>query len=290
MKEREAVTHDLEAALGKLAQVKPRDSVSGQNLAARKEKVRAALATVKAEPLDVPPLPPPPPSPTILAEGNFENGLQGWNTAGVGDAIPTVVSDIVREGSHSGRVILPGFQGRAELILGGDGSSAFNPIKFTEGGERTYAFSVFVDQLIWGHPGAHNIFFQLKGDGTGSPLLALQLWNWMQESDGKPGGKGLWISDATGDYYAAPFALNTWHDLKIKFKVSGLSGGGSYAIELDSTPIASNPHIQTLASGHEYAYIKDGLYRNGAVLASDAANQEISSTSELRLDAARLSA
>lgn len=74
-----------------------------------------------------------PPRPDGLVwENGFENGLSGWNTAGVGDVDPSTSTDIVHSGQRSGRVVLNGSQDRSELIMGGRGDGDFSDT-------RTYA-------------------------------------------------------------------------------------------------------------------------------------------------------
>jgi len=69
-----------------------------------------------------------------------------------------------------------------------------------------------------------------------------------------------------------------WHDIVIHFKASAV-GAGFYEVYLDGDLIDSRSGVSMIADGADFAYIKDGLYRNGG---------EIPGTSELRLDAARL--
>ena len=64
------------------------------------------------------------PASAPLLEAGFENGLEGWNTAGVGEVVPTVVSSPVQTGAHSGRFALTGSENRSELIFGGNGSAS----------------------------------------------------------------------------------------------------------------------------------------------------------------------
>jgi hypothetical protein len=180
----------------------------------------------------------------------------------------------VRSGAKSGKVVLTGSQNRSELILGGSGGgSTSGTVELREGDERYYGFSVNVQQMTYGKPGAHNLFMQFKSDGTGSPNFGLQLWDYA-------GKRGLWShSDAMGgDRYLAPFAQNQWHDIVIHFKASS-TDDGFYRLYLDGQLIDSRDNVSMIVPGHSYGYIKDGIYRNGGA---------IPGTSELRLDAARL--
>jgi Polysaccharide lyase len=217
-----------------------------------------------------------------VLDAGFEQGLFNWNTAGVGEALPTVASDVVRSGSQAGRVVLTGSQGRSELILGGNGGgSTSGMIEFHEGDEYWYGFSFYIESMVYGHPGAHNLIMQFKGDDDGSPAFGLQLWDY-EGDDGEyaESPKGLWSHGPAmdGDRFLAPVGEHEWHDVAIHFRASG-SGAGFYEVYLDGSLIDSRSGVSMIASGASFAYIKDGLYRSG---------EDIPGTSELRLDAAKL--
>lgn len=217
-----------------------------------------------------------------VLDAGFENGLFNWNTAGVGEVLPSVVSDTVRSGDSAGRVALSGTEHRSELILGGNGGgSTSGMIEFHEGDEYWYGFSFYIVSMVYGEPGAHNLIMQFKGDDGGSPAFGLQLWDY-EGDDGEyeDNPKGLWSHGPSmdGDRFLAPVAEQQWHDVVIHFKASG-SGDGFYELYLDGQLIDSRSGVSMIADGAAYAYIKDGIYRNG---------DEIPGTSELRLDAARL--
>ncbi len=222
------------------------------------------------------PTPAPSPAPIVapLLDASFENGLANWNLAGVGDVNPTVATDLVRSGTKSVKVALTGSQNRSELILGGNGNGSTNgTVEFREGVERYYAFSINVQQMVYGKPGAHNLFMQFKSDGTGSPAFGLQLWDYQ-------GKRGLWSHSSAmgGDRYLAPLAHNQWHDVLIHFKASS-TGNGFYRLYLNGKLIDSRDNVSMILAGRSYAYIKNGIYRNGG---------NIPGTSDIRLDAARL--
>jgi polysaccharide lyase-like protein len=211
---------------------------------------------------------------TLLVDAGFENGLRNWNTAGVGDVVPTVGSDVVRSGVKAARVALTGSQDRSELILGGDGGgSTDGTVELRDGDERYYAFSINVQQMVYGEPGAHNLITQLKSDGEGSPNFGLQLWDYQ-------GKRGLWShGDAMGgDRYLAPLAHDQWHDVVIHFKASS-AGAGFYRVYLDGQLVDSRDNVSVIRPDRSSGYIKTGLYRNG---------DEIPGTSDIRIDAARL--
>ncbi len=216
-----------------------------------------------------------------VIDAGFEEGLMNWNTAGVGDVVPTVVSDTARTGTHSARVALAGNQERSELILGGNGgASADNMIQFGEGAEGWYAFSFYIDTMVYGHPGGHNLIFQFKGaPDNGSPNFGLQLWDY-EGDDGVSGGRGLWTHGeaAGGDRFLGPVAEHQWHDVQIHFRASKV-GAGFYETFLDGRLVDQRSGISIIGEGAETVYIKDGIYRNG---------DTVSGTSEIRLDASKL--
>jgi Polysaccharide lyase len=243
-----------------------RSASLSSNSAVSRRRTKAAPSTAASDVLDA----------------GFESGLLNWNTAGVGETIPTVVNDIVRSGGSSGRVALSGTEHRSELILGGTGGgSTKGMIEFHEGDEYWYAFSFYIEKMVYGRPGAHNLIMQFKGDDDGSPAFGLQLWDYEgddEEYEDNP--KGLWSHGPSmgGDRFLAPVPEHTWHDVVIHFKASG-SNDGFYEVYLNGQLIDSRNGVSMIADGASFAYVKDGLYRNG---------DEIPGDSELRLDAARL--
>ena len=234
----------------------------------QKQKAKAPAAPSSAE--------------TGVLDAGFEEGLVNWNTAGVGETLPTVVDDTARSGLYSGKFVLAGDQDRSELILGGNGGgSTDGMIEFGEGAEYWYDFSFEIDQMVYGHPGAHNLIMQFKGNDDGSPAFGLQLWDY-EGDDGEYADepKGLWSHGPAmdGDRFLAPVAEHEWHDVAIHFKASAV-GAGFYEVFLDGNLIDSRSGVSMIADGASFAYIKDGLYRNGG---------QIPGTSEIHLDAARL--
>ncbi len=213
-------------------------------------------------------------------EADFENGLSGWSIAGVGEVVPKVTTDIVRDGSQSSEVRLVGEQDRSELILGGNGSrSTAGTVRFHEGDEYFYGFSFYIEAMVYGEPGAHNLIMQFKSSDSGSPNFGLQLWDYAGDG-GHGGGRGLWSHGSAmgGDRFLAPVPEQAWHDVVIHFKASS-EGAGFYEVFLDGVKIDERSEVSMIVPGAEYAYLKDGLYRNGG---------EIPGTSEIRLDAAKL--
>ncbi|MBK5218736.1 MAG: heparin lyase I family protein [Thermoleophilia bacterium] len=235
----------------------------------------APPAPVPADPPSNPtPETPAPETAAPLLDAGFEKSFFNWNLAGVGDVAPSVVADIVRSGSSSCKVVLTGSQNRSELIFGGNGGgSTSGTVKFAEGDEYYYGFSFYIDSMVYGKPGAHNLIMQFKGNDSGSPGFGLMLWDYQ-------GHRGLWShgQGMGGDRFLAPIAEHEWHDVVIHFEVSRV-GAGSYELYLDGALIDARSQTSMLVSGATYGYIKDGLYRNGG---------KIPGTSEIRLDAARL--
>jgi hypothetical protein len=217
-----------------------------------------------------------------ILDAGFEEGLLNWNTAGVGEAIPSVVTDQVRDGGRAGRVVLTGSQHRSELILGGNGGGSTNDmVEFHEGAEYWYSFSFYIQSMVYGRPGAHNLIMQFKGDGGGSPAFGLQLWDYEGDDEQyEDHPRGLWSHGPSmgGDRFLALAPERTWHDVVIHFRASS-TGAGHYEVYLDGRLVDSRNGVSMIAEGAGYAYIKNGLYRNGGT---------IPGTSEIRLDAARL--
>jgi hypothetical protein len=230
-----------------------------------------------------PPGPKPPPEPEPAEEpllnAGFENGLAGWSTAGVGEVMPKVATDIVRDGDKASKILLTGDQNRSELILGGNGSGSLDGmVEFKEGDEYWYGFSFYIQTMVYGRPGAHNLIMQLYSAGSG-PNFGLQLWDYAGD-DGVSGGKGLWSHGGSmgGDRFLSPVSEDQWHDVRIHFKASSRNDG-FYEVFLDGGLVDSRNDVSMIIPGSSLAYIKDGLYRNG---------DEIPGTSDIRLDAAKL--
>jgi Polysaccharide lyase len=250
-----------------------------QRRAGRKARVSPSLrlgAKPAAEPVEEPA------SFDGTLDAGFEQGLANWNTAGVGETIPTVASDVVRSGGRSGHVTLTGNQHRSELILGGNGGgSTDGMIEFTEGQEYWYGFSFYIGEMTYGGPGAHNLIMQFKGDDSGSPNFGLQLWDY-EGDDGEyeDNPRGLWShgDSMDGDRFLAEVPEHTWHDVVIHFRASS-SDAGFYEVFLTGQLIDSRSDVSMIVPGADFAYIKNGLYRNG---------DEIPGDSELWLDSARL--
>jgi len=211
--------------------------------------------------------PPPPP----LVTATFADGLAGWSAAGVGEVLPQVLPGPGLGGQPAARFLLEGEENRSELIFGGDGGTGVTGIReFSEGDEYWYGFAFYVGQMVWGHPGSQNLIMQLKSEGTGAPNLGLQLWDWRGEG-GAPGGRGLWSEGAAmsvdGDEhrFLAPVAERQWHQVQVHFRASSAERG-SYEVFLDGTLVDAASGVSTIVPGRRSAYIKDGIYRDGAVI------------------------
>lgn len=220
------------------------------------------------------------PSEDGVLDAGFEHGLDNWNTAGVGEVMPSVTGDVVDDGSWSGRFALTGSQHRSELILGGNGNGSVNDaVRFYEGSEHYYAFSFYIHSMTYGEPGAHNLIMQLKGTDEGSPYFGLQLWDY-EGDDGESGGRGLWShgEGMGGDRFLSPVSERSWHDVVVHFETSA-HGNGFYEVFLDGELVDEQDDVTLIPPGASHDYIKSGLYRNGG---------EIPGSSEIRLDAVRL--
>jgi hypothetical protein len=216
-----------------------------------------------------------PPGPRPLQEAGCESGLAGWNLSGVGEVVPTTVAGIAREGTHSCRIVLTGSQVRSELVFGGGGTaSTTGGVQFREGDAYWYGFSFYIDRMVWGRPGAHNLIMQFKSDGQGSPAFGLDLWD-------VGGDRGLWSEGtATGgpNRFLAPLSEGVWYDVALHL-VASSRGAGSYEVFLDGRLVDSRQNTSLIVPGEGLAYLKNGLYRNGG---------EIPGTSEIHLDGAKL--
>jgi hypothetical protein len=222
---------------------------------------------------------PDPEPPSIVA--NFEDGLSGWNTVEAGDAVPTVTTDIVREGSGAAKVALNGSEERSELILGGDGTSSLDeePALFDEGDEGYYGFSFLIRRMQYGRPGAHNLIMEFQSNGIGSPAFGLMLWDY-EGDDGVSGGRGLWSHGSAmgGDRFLAPLDHDRWYDVVVHYRASR-TGDGFYEVYLDGSLVDSRDGVSMIRPDRSFALIRTGLFRNGG---------EIPGASELRLDNVRL--
>jgi hypothetical protein len=212
-----------------------------------------------------------------LLDAGCENGLSNWNIAGVGEVVPTITAG-ARSGSGACQVRLSGSQDRSELILGGNGGgSTAGTVEFHEGDEYWYGFSFDIEQMVYGKPGAHNLFMQFKGESDGSPNFGLQLWDYAGEKGLWSGGTAMQIGKS-GERFLAPVSERQWHDIAIHFKASS-NGGGFYELYLDGVLVDARSGVSMIPAGDSAAYIKNGLYRNG---------DEIPGTSEIDFDAAKL--
>ena len=233
-------------------------------------------ATLPAPPLEPSPAQPPPVRSLVA---NFEDGLQGWSTATIGDAVPRVVSGIVRDGEKASVVRLIGDQSSSQLVLGGDGgASDAGVIRIREGDEYAFTFSFYIQTMAYGAPGADNLILRFKSDASDSPAFGLQLWD---PGVGGPGGeRGLWSSGEAvgGDRFLAPVPEREWHDAVVHFRASS-QGAGFYAVYLDGELVDARDAVSLIVPGSSYAQIEVGLYRDG---------EQVQGTSEIRLDAATL--
>lgn len=248
------------------------------SLPARPSKPTPLPAPVVALP-EPGPQPPIAPAPTSLLVANFENGLDGWSIAAMGDTVPRVVSGIVRDGEKASVIRLTGDQSRSQLILGGDGGSdEAGAVQIHEGDEYAFAFSFYIQRMVYGEPGADNLILRLKSDASDSLAFGLQLWD--PAEDSQDGERGLWSSGEAvgGDRFLAPVSEREWHDAIVHFGASS-QGAGFYAIYLDAELVDARDAVSTIVPGSTFTQIEVGLFRDG---------ERVKGTSEIRLDAARL--
>lgn len=207
-------------------------------------------------------------SPAAAAGGpyfsaGFEHGLAGFNLAGVGEVIPQVFHGAARSGNSSCKFTLQGSEERSELILGGDRPGEHGEIDFFSGQKVWLGFSFKILTMDYGHPGAHNLIMQFKGEGDGSPELGLSLW----DVDGKRGFYSA--GDAMNhERFLAPAPERQWHDVAILIGASN-DGAGFYRVFLDGRLLEARSHVSTIPPGRRSAYIKLGLYRNARELQGD---------------------
>lgn len=239
-----------------------------------------------AAPAEVPVTPAPSPAPALPVAStaphlvaDFENGMSGWSTAATSEVAPRLVSGIVRDGARSSLVRLTGTRSRSQLILGGDGGESDEGVlQIHEGDEYAFAFSFYIQTMVYGEPGVDNAILRVKSDASETAAFGLQLWD--PVVGGQDGERGLWSSGEAvgGDRFLAPVSEREWHDAIVHFRASSL-GAGFYAIYLDGELVDARDAVSMIVPGSSYAQIEVGLYRSG---------EEVPGTSEIRIDAAKL--
>ncbi len=230
------------------------------------------------------PVPPPPSAPPVVPVtphlvADFENGLSGWSTAATSQVTPRLVGGIVRDGVRSSLVRLTGTWSRSQLILGGDGGGSDDGVvQIHEGDEYAFAFSFYIQTMVYGELGVDNAILRLKSDASETPAFGLQLWG--PAVGGQDGERGLWSSGEAvgGDRFLAAVPEREWHDAIIHFRASS-QGVGFYAVYIDGELVDARDAVSVIAPGSSYAQIEVGLYRSGG---------EVPGTSEIRIDAAKL--
>jgi Polysaccharide lyase len=211
---------------------------------------------------------------------NFENGLQGWSTSVIDDVDPTVESGIVRDGENASVIRLSGDQSSSQLILGGDGgSSGAGVVQIHEGDEYAFAFSLYIETMVYGVPGADNLIMRLKSDASDAPVFGLQLWD-LPGYPWEVSQRGLWSSGEAvgGDRFLAAVPERVWHDVAIRFKASSQEAG-FYEVYLDGQLVDARDAVSLISPDSSYAQIEVGLFRDGDRVQGD---------SEIHLDAAKL--
>jgi hypothetical protein len=201
----------------------------------------------------------PPPSGNFQA--GFEQGLQGFNLAGVGEVDPRVVETPRGSGEHAARFSLEGSEGRSELIVGGTGDqSNSGTIEFGDGDEGWLGFSFDILHMTYGSPRFFNLIMQFKGEGEGSPNFAIQIGR--QGTD-----RGIWSSGTAmgSSRFLAQVSERQWHRVELHFRASN-HGSGFYQLFLDGRLIDRGRRVSMIPPGRRNAYIKLGLYRDGTDL------------------------
>jgi hypothetical protein len=203
----------------------------------------------------------------------FEHGLAGFNLAGVGEVVPRVFHGAARSGASSCKFTLQGSEERSELILGGGRPGEHGEIDYHDGQEVWLGFSFKILKMVYGHPGAHNLIMQFKGEGDGSPALGLSLWD-------VNGRRGFYSAGDAMDHerFLAPAPERRWHDVAIGIGASN-SDSGFYRVYLDGQLVDERSGVSTIPPGRDSAYIKLGLYRNA---------RELQGTSALLIDSVAL--
>jgi hypothetical protein len=188
---------------------------------------------------------------------------------------------IVRDGANASVIRLVGDQGSSRLILGGDGGigDGEDALQIVEGDQYAFAFSFYIETMVYGEPGADNLIMRLHGAGAETHSLGLQLWDFAS-SDWHNGARGLWSSgDATGGpRFLGPIAEREWHDVVIHFKASA-QGEGFYEVYLDGVVVDARGAVSLISPGSSYAQIEVGIIRDAT---------RLQGTSEIRIDAAKL--
>ena len=64
------------------------------------------------------------------------------------------------------------------MTLGGDGGdSGAGVVQIREGAEYFFAFSFYIQTMVYGEPGADNLILRFKSDASDSLTLGLELWD-----------------------------------------------------------------------------------------------------------------
>jgi hypothetical protein len=187
---------------------------------------------------------------------------------------------IVRDGSNASLVRLTGEQESSKLILGGDGGTGdVGGVQIHEGDQYAFAFSFYIQAMVYGEPGADNMILRLKSDASDAPQLGLQLWDY-GSTDWHDGARGLWSSGGATDAprFLGPVEERKWHDVVVHFKASA-QGEGFYEIYLDGEMADARSGVSLIAPGSSSVQIEVGLFRDSS---------RVQGTSELRIDAAKL--
>lgn len=238
--------------------------VTAAELAAARKAIRNEIAAAK---LTGPAGPAGPPGPQGPAGGTTPPVVVPPVVQPTGTVLfssPGLVSDFDLEGSGTGKILQgPGY---IETQLTGTGpltgeraeydfpaSAHLLPGKTIRDEFEHYAVP---GHVIWPSNGMHNLIWQAKSEGEGSPYLALYLWQ-----RGSDGAHGIWTNVAGVNTFRTVYTEGVWH--KIVTETKGAEDAtGSFKLWVDGVPLAVISNQQTIVTGEKDIHIKHGNYRN----------------------------
>lgn len=165
------------------------------------------------------------------------------------------------------------------IVCDADSCNAI-PFEIREGQEYLFSFSFYIEAIEFGESGAEDAILRIIGNGTDSPSLGLQLWEYPGEDwYGTSVARGLWASGEAmgGDRFLTAVSEHVWHEVAIQLEPSS-EGAGFYELFLDGRPLDARDGVSLIEPGSEAAQIEVGLFREGRVVG----------TSEVRIDSAAL--
>ena len=159
---------------------------------------------------------------------------------------------------------LPGrtASGKGGPVAAGPGSILIDPdstVEVSEGDERAFAFSFYVEPTVYVPPGADNLILRIADESDESPTFGLQLWD-----DGSGVQRGLWASGEAmgGERFIVPVEEGAWHEAAIHFHASS-EDDGFYLLTLDGEPVDARAWVSLIDPGSSNAQLEVGLFRDG---------------------------